>query len=166
MSFLFLRRRAQTDDLDRARPKRTTANASSERQNLRRGTVFTGSPRTSLTPRPPQWKKAALNLDNHLRLSDWKRSAPNAYYDSALIRRVLRSLRELRERDDVEGVRAVLEVALRSNFAGVESFHLYSETFYGTKDLIEEYVDEGESSCAVDWRELIRGAQWRDRWRS
>lgn len=43
----------------------------------------------------------------------------------------------------------MLEVALRSNFAGVESFHLYSETFYGTKDLVEEYVDEGELSLFV-----------------
>lgn len=49
----------------------------------------------------------------------------------------------MREKDDVEGVRTILEVALRSNFAGVESFRLYSETFYGTKELVEEYVDEG-----------------------
>ncbi|KAK4705122.1 hypothetical protein P7C70_g1096, partial [Phenoliferia sp. Uapishka_3] len=95
-----------------------------------------------------EWKERALALDNYLRLSDWKRSPPNAYYDSALIRRVLRSLRELRERDDVEGVRAVLEVALRSNFAGIESFRLYSETFYGTKELVEEYVDEVARSIA------------------
>ncbi|KAL8277168.1 hypothetical protein RQP46_010416 [Phenoliferia psychrophenolica] len=93
-----------------------------------------------------EWRDRALALDNYLRLSDWKRSPPNAYYDSPLIRRVLRSLRELREKDDVDGVRAVLEVCLRSNFAGVESFHLYSETFYGTKELVEEYCEEVERS--------------------
>lgn len=84
-----------------------------------------------------QWKERALALDNYLGYSNWKRSPPNAYYDAPLIRRVVRSLREMRTNGDVEGVRAVLEVALRSNFAGVESSHLYSETFYGTKDLVQ-----------------------------
>ncbi|KDE06795.1 hypothetical protein MVLG_02834 [Microbotryum lychnidis-dioicae p1A1 Lamole] len=89
-----------------------------------------------------EWKERALLLDAHLRFNEWKRSAPNAYYDSPLIRRVLRSLRELREKDDAEGVMAVLHAALRNNFAGSESFRLYSETFYGTKDLVQDYVDE------------------------
>ncbi|KAI5476279.1 patatin-like phospholipase domain containing protein [Pseudohyphozyma bogoriensis] len=87
-----------------------------------------------------EWKERALALDNYDTRGDWKRSPPFAYYDSALIRKVVRSLRELREKDDYEGVRTVLEVALRSNFAGVESFRLYSETFYGTKELVEDYV--------------------------
>lgn len=84
----------------------------------------------------------ALALDKYLHFDEWKKQPANAYYDSSLIRRVLRSLRDLREKDDVEGVRAVLEVCMKSNFAGIESFRLYSETFYGTKDLIEEYYDE------------------------
>jgi hypothetical protein len=89
-----------------------------------------------------EWKENALALDEYLSFSAWKRSPSNAYYDSALIRRVLRSLKEFREKDEVEGVRAVLEVVLRSNFAGVESYHLYSETFYGTKTLVEDYANE------------------------
>ncbi|KAM0745772.1 patatin-domain-containing protein [Meredithblackwellia eburnea MCA 4105] len=95
-----------------------------------------------------EWKERALALDNYLRLSDWKRSPPNAYYDSPLVRRVLRSLKDLREKEDVEGVRAVLEVCLKNNFAGVESVRLYSETFYGTKDLLQEYVEEVARSIA------------------
>mgnify|MGYP001565870328 CR=1 FL=1 len=59
---------------------------------------------------------------------------------------MVRSLRELRDKDDVDGVRAVLEVCLRSNFGGTESVRLYSETFYGTKELVEEYCDEGSSA--------------------
>jgi len=35
---------------------------------------------------------------------------------------------------------------LRSNFAGLESARLYSETYYGTKDLVEDYLNEVESS--------------------
>jgi hypothetical protein len=125
----------------------------------------------NLPPRAPadaertQWKERALALDNYLRYSDWKRSSPNAYYDSALIRRVQRSLKELREKDDVEGVRAVLEVALRSNFAGVESFRLYSETFYGTKELIENYVEEGKSCLPQARGSMVADLpvlKWRD----
>lgn len=62
------------------------------------------------------------------------------------MRRVLKALREFRSRDDVEGVCAVLHACVRNNFAGVESFRLYSESYYGTKNLVQEYLDEGESA--------------------
>ncbi|GAA6064627.1 hypothetical protein JCM10212_006072, partial [Sporobolomyces blumeae] len=88
------------------------------------------------------WKTRALELDDHLGLTAWKRSAPNAYYDAPLVRRVVRALRDLRERQDAEGVCAVLHAVLKSNFAGTESFRLYSECYYGTKDLVQEFVDE------------------------
>ncbi|GAA96902.1 uncharacterized protein L969DRAFT_96794 [Mixia osmundae IAM 14324] len=89
-----------------------------------------------------EWKEHALELDKHLRYGPWKANPHSAYYDSSLVRRVKENLQHLREHDDAEGVRAVLEVCLRSNFAGLEGFRLYSETFYGTKDLIEAYLDE------------------------
>lgn len=90
-----------------------------------------------------QWKRIALELDALLGLNQWKQSAPNAYYDAPLVRRVLKALREFRSRDDVEGVCAVLHACVRNNFAGVESFRLYSESYYGTKNLVQEYLDEG-----------------------
>lgn len=74
----------------------------------------------------------------------WKRTPANAYYDSSLVRRVTENLREMRENEDAEGVSAVLEVCLRSNFAGIESFRLYSETYFGTKDRVREYIAEVE----------------------
>ena len=43
-----------------------------------------------------QWRDRALALDEYLHFDAWKKSAPNAYYDSPLVRRVLKSLRELR----------------------------------------------------------------------
>ncbi|GAA5977072.1 hypothetical protein JCM10908_004846 [Rhodotorula pacifica] len=100
-----------------------------------------------------EWKRVALDLDALLGLNQWKQSAPNAYYDAPLIRRVLKALREFRARDDVEGVCAVLHACVRNNFAGVESFRLYSESYYGTKNLVQEYLDEVSSSL-----EYVRGA--------
>ncbi|GAA5879548.1 hypothetical protein JCM3774_000283 [Rhodotorula dairenensis] len=100
-----------------------------------------------------EWKSVALELDALLGLNQWKQSAPNAYYDAPLVRRVLKALREFRARDDVEGVCAVLHACVRNNFAGVESFRLYSESYYGTKNLVQEYLDEVSSSL-----EYVRGA--------
>ncbi|GJN92695.1 hypothetical protein Rhopal_005730-T1 [Rhodotorula paludigena] len=89
-----------------------------------------------------EWKQRAVALDTHLGLNHWKSSAPNAYYDAPLIRRVVRTLRALREAGDAEGVCAVLHACVRNNFGGVESFRLYAECYYGTKELVQEYIDE------------------------
>jgi len=62
------------------------------------------------------------------------------------VRKVLRSLRSFREKNDARGVIGVLETCVRTNFAGIESSRLYSETFFGTKDLIEAYVTEQEKA--------------------
>ncbi|GAA5822287.1 hypothetical protein JCM11251_006289 [Rhodosporidiobolus azoricus] len=100
-----------------------------------------------------EWKETALKLDAHLGLSQWKKHPTNAYYDAPLVRRVLRALSSLRSSNDAEGVAAVLHAALRSNWAGTESFRLYSESYYGTKELVQEYVDEATRSL-----EYIRSA--------
>lgn len=76
--------------------------------------------------------------------TSWKRTPYNAYYDSSLVRKVTVNLKNMRETGDVEGVSAILEVCLRSNFAGIENPRLYSETYYGTKDRIVEYIEEGK----------------------
>lgn len=55
-----------------------------------------------------------------------------------------KSLMTLREKNDARGCLGVLETCIRSNFAAVESARLYSETFLGTKDLIESYFEELE----------------------
>ncbi|GAA5968070.1 hypothetical protein JCM3765_003572 [Sporobolomyces pararoseus] len=89
-----------------------------------------------------EWKSRALALDSHLGLTNWKQSPPNAYYDAPLVRKVLKTLKELRENQDVEGICAVLHLVLKSNFAGTESFRLYSETYYGTKELVQQFIDQ------------------------
>ncbi|KAF8558748.1 patatin-domain-containing protein [Imleria badia] len=91
-----------------------------------------------------EWKESALTLDRYLDFHEWKRIDEDPFYDWKLVKKVNRSLKILRERNDVRGVLGVLETCIRSNFAGVESPRLYSETFLGTKNLIESYHDEQE----------------------
>lgn len=93
-----------------------------------------------------EWKEAAIALDEYLHFDEWKTVDEDPYYDWKLVRKVLRTLRSLREKKDARGILGVLGTSLRTNFAGVESPRLYSETFYGTKDLIEAYVTEQEQA--------------------
>lgn len=37
------------------------------------------------------------------------------------------------------------QICLRPNFAGIESARLYSETYFGTKSLVEDYLAERAS---------------------
>ncbi|KAJ3515113.1 hypothetical protein NLJ89_g1967 [Agrocybe chaxingu] len=108
-----------------------------------------------------EWKDAATTMDKYLNFEDWKKVDEDPFYDWMLVKR---SLKTLREKNDVRGCLGVLETCIRSNFAAVESsrlllYHqrlrpanraissrLYSETFLGTKDLIESYFDELERS--------------------
>lgn len=103
------------------------------------------------------WLKAAQLLDAHLGTEKWKQVDEYAYYDHLMINKVVSQLKKARK--DVEwenahgkpiptGVPAVeelwslLEACVKNNFAGVENPRIYSETYSGTKDLVQEYIDE------------------------
>lgn len=123
------------------------------------------------THRYADWVAAARELDRYLGRDRWKEENNFAYYDSKTIRRVWEQLRRCRlqaEADEkekeaakvkvrekekmrgraVEDLRALLEACVKNNFVGVENPRLYSQTYYGTKNLVQNFVDEGES-CSV-----------------
>ncbi|TDL29739.1 patatin-domain-containing protein [Rickenella mellea] len=93
-----------------------------------------------------EWKAAGATLDEYLKFDEWKTVDDDRFYDWRLVRKVLGSLRRLREKDDVRGVLGVLETCIRSNFAGVESSRKtlidITQTYLGTKNLIESYITE------------------------
>lgn len=43
----------------------------------------------------------------------------------------------------VDDLKALIEACVKSNFVGVENSRLYSQTYYGTKNLVQEFIDEG-----------------------
>jgi predicted acylesterase/phospholipase RssA len=105
------------------------------------------------------WVEAAKELDTHLGNEQWKRVDEYAYYDHITVKRVKEQLRTLREkaedeekngRNGIGGARAIddlhalLEASIKNNFVGVENSRLYSETYYGTKNLVQEFVDEAQ----------------------
>ncbi|CAO1627935.1 unnamed protein product [Parajaminaea phylloscopi] len=90
------------------------------------------------------WTKTALELDGFMDHEKWKNQDASGMYDWILVKKVLHSLRTFREQGEDAELMAVLDLCCRNNFAGTESFRLYSETYYGTKKLIEDYLNEVE----------------------
>lgn len=103
------------------------------------------------------WFEAAQALDTHLGNEAWKQVDEYAYYDHLMIHKVVSQLRAARKdteyeashgRTGADGVSAIeelrflLEACVKNNFAGVENPRIYSETYSGTKNLVQEYIDE------------------------
>ncbi|KAI0835536.1 patatin-like phospholipase domain-containing protein [Hypoxylon sp. FL0890] len=144
-----------------------------ERERLRRNMRATSSYR--------DWVKAAKEMDAFLGNEQWKEENEFAYYDSQTVRRVWEQLRksrkaaEAQEAQDsgapgyqngdlsgeggnskaVEELKALTEACVKNNFVGVENPRLYSQTYYGTKNLVQNFIDEVEKST----RFLIRTRQ-------
>lgn len=105
------------------------------------------------------WVKAAEDLDHHLGGDKWKAEDDYAYYDSPTIRRVTASMIKARgraQKDEgnpssggkrpVAELRGLVEGCVKNNFSGFENTRLYSETHYGTKDLVQQFVNEATTS--------------------
>ena len=101
------------------------------------------------------WKKAAMDLDAHLGKERWKSSDDYAYYDHITVTTVKEQLKNQRtkaleqQRDDgpgareaVEHLKGLVEASVKNNFFGLENAKLYSETYYGTKHLAQDFIDE------------------------
>ncbi|RDI85952.1 hypothetical protein Vi05172_g4188 [Venturia inaequalis] len=107
------------------------------------------------------WVEAAKDLDKFLGNDKWKTLDEYAYYDSKTVRRVLSHMSKFRKQAEVDEknlasdshaideLRSLVEACVKNNFAGLENPRLYSETYYGTKDLVQAFVDEVETSLAL-----------------
>ncbi|KAJ4313571.1 hypothetical protein N0V94_006895 [Neodidymelliopsis sp. IMI 364377] len=111
-----------------------------------------------------QWIDSAKQLDAYLGSDLWKEKPEYAYYDSKTVKRVHDQMVKLRQRAEsdenaqsntkgvdgknkaVEDLRALMEACMKNNFVGFENPRLYSETYYGTKDLVQAFVDEAQTS--------------------
>ncbi|KAI5465456.1 acyl transferase/acyl hydrolase/lysophospholipase [Mariannaea sp. PMI_226] len=122
------------------------------RQGLRQNLRNTSSYR--------DWVAAAKELDSYLGRQDWKEENDYAYYDSKTVRRVWEQIKKTRVRAEeqealakrtdnsksVDELRALIEACVKNNFVGVENSRLYSQTYYGTKNLVQNFLDEVEKS--------------------
>ena len=105
------------------------------------------------------WRVAAQELDDHLENEQWKQTDDYAYYDHTTVTKVKEQLKAGRvlarsqeqvkgrsSREAVDKLKSLVEACVKNNFVGVENSRLYSETYYGTKRLAQDFVDELHSS--------------------
>lgn len=103
------------------------------------------------------WMKSAQALDAFLGNEKWKGIDEYTYYDHLTINKVVAQLKKVRKEAEwelqhsnagsnelpaTEELRSLLEACVKNNFAGVENPRIYSEAYSGTKDLVQEYIDE------------------------
>jgi len=89
-----------------------------------------------------EWKKAALKHDALSGFEKWKSKEESNSYDYANIRSRLDILRDHRKRKDDTGLLFALNEGIHGNQGGMGKTVLYKLAKFGTKHLIEEYVDE------------------------
>lgn len=105
------------------------------------------------------WVSAARAMDMYLGRQAWREEDGYAYYDSRTVKRVWDQMRKTRLRAEahehgegpnnggeaaaVNELRGLIEACVKNNFAGIENARLYSQTYYGTKNLVQNFIDEG-----------------------
>lgn len=89
-----------------------------------------------------EYARLALRLDRVQGTDRWKREAYSRWYDAPGIHTRLYDLRIARLSDDWEARLLLIRENLFRNVCGLENPMLYNRCAIGTKDLIEEYIEE------------------------
>ncbi|KAL2135536.1 hypothetical protein VTI74DRAFT_8142 [Chaetomium olivicolor] len=123
------------------------------------------------TSRYGDWVAAARRMDDFFGNQRWKEVDDFAYYDSKTVKRVLGEMKKCRRRAEreegedtdkgrqaVDDLKVLIEACVKNNFVGVENPRLYSQTYYGTKNLVQNFIDEVERSIKflIETKQLTR----------
>ncbi len=87
------------------------------------------------------WSEAAAAHDVETGVVDWKNSDESKYFDSVSIRRRLDRLSFLRNENDDAGLLFALNEGIHGNIDGMGHDRLHQKAKFGTKALIQDYVD-------------------------
>lgn len=93
-----------------------------------------------------EWREAAIEHDELSGQRRWREIDQTSQYDYAQIRLRLDRLRSLRARHDYHGLLFTLNEGIHGNMAGMGRSSLYRRAKFGTKTLIEQYIDEIDDS--------------------
>ena len=88
------------------------------------------------------WKEAAQSHDDISGQKRWREVDQTSQYDYSQIRLRLDRLRSLRARHDHQGLLFTLNEGIHGNMGGMGRSSLYRRAKFGTKHLIEQYIDE------------------------
>lgn len=88
------------------------------------------------------WTEAAIAHDEASGAKRWRTIDQSRQYDYAQIRLRLDHLRSLRVRNDHQALMFTLNEGIHGNMGGMGRASLYRRANFGTKQLIEQYIDE------------------------
>lgn len=88
-----------------------------------------------------EWRGAALAHDEQSGAMGWKESDRSEHFDYKSIRRRLERLERLHKTKDDAGLFYALSEGLHGNMDGMGNDRLFEKARFGTKELIEDYVD-------------------------
>ncbi len=89
-----------------------------------------------------EWREAAIAHDEQSGKRRWREVDQTTQYDYSQIRLRLDRLRSLRSRHDYQGLLFTLNEGIHGNMGGMGRSALYQNAKFGTKHLIEQYIDE------------------------
>jgi TAG lipase/steryl ester hydrolase/phospholipase A2/LPA acyltransferase len=92
------------------------------------------------------WCKAAKEHDDLSGQQRWREVDQTNLYDYVQIRMRLDRLRSLRARHDYQGLLFTLNEGIHGNMGGMGRSSLYQRAKFGSKRLIEQYIDEVDDS--------------------
>ncbi len=89
-----------------------------------------------------EWREAAIAHDEISGKRRWREIDQTTQYDYAQIRLRLDRIRSLRARHDHHGLLFTLNEGIHGNMGGMGRSSLYHRSKFGTKRLIEQYIEE------------------------
>ncbi len=105
-----------------------------------------------------EWYDAALAFDAAEGLDEWRRELESDDYDYRLIASRFRLIRKLRLQKDYDQLAFRLREELHGNLGNMANPALYSHAKAGTKNLVDDFVDEVTSAlnemCDADFKTL------------
>ncbi len=93
-----------------------------------------------------EWSEAAQEHDDVTGRARWRKVDQTSQYDYAQIRLRLDKLRALRARHDYQGLLFTLNEGIHGNMGGMGRHSLFTRAKFGTKRLIEDYIEEVDDS--------------------
>lgn len=89
-----------------------------------------------------EWVDNATKLDHELGLDTWRQKEHFYYYDYDTLKITVKKLKKLQKTNNSEELMLLLQSCIKANFAGTENPLLYSQTYYGTKIMVDEYNEQ------------------------
>ncbi len=87
------------------------------------------------------WSDAAAAHDRSTGVDEWKASDESKHFDNVSIRRRLKRLSKLWKAQDNAGLLYALNEGIHGNMDGMGNDRLHQKARFGTKQLIQDYVD-------------------------